>query len=139
MGGWNDSSGAATEARIVFAESLGDFHSERKIRAHRLVRVSARVGPVNWGIFRILGRVEWAWVAAPIIAIVGALVVVRWPSWTLALLEVERKSPFWKGRGATPRAHLTRYIALYTSFASTYEVQFDDANAFIQPFPGQSK
>ena len=29
--------------------------------------------PINWLVFRLMGRVEWAWVAAPIIAIVGAV------------------------------------------------------------------
>ena len=33
--------------------------------------------PVNWFLFRLIGRVEWAWVAAPLIAVVSALMVIR--------------------------------------------------------------
>ena len=33
-----------------------------------------------------------------------------------------------------PRAHLTRYGALYTSLSTSYELQFDDAHALVEPF-----
>ena len=33
--------------------------------------------PLNWFVFRMLGRVEWAWAAAPLIALVSTVVVIR--------------------------------------------------------------
>ena len=33
--------------------------------------------PVNWLIFRLIGRVEWAWIAAPLIAIGCTAVVIE--------------------------------------------------------------
>ncbi len=33
--------------------------------------------PINWAVFRLTGKVEYAWVMAPIIAVVGAFVVAR--------------------------------------------------------------
>ena len=33
--------------------------------------------PLNWALFWAIGRVEWAWIAAPLIAIGGAYAVVR--------------------------------------------------------------
>jgi hypothetical protein len=139
MGGWNDSSGAATEARLSLRKASGISIPNARFVVTVLSVYLLVLVPINWGIFRILGRVEWAWVAAPIIAIVGALVVVRLAQLDIGFARSRTEIAILEGQGSYTRAHLTRYIALYTSLASTYEVQFDDANAFIQPFPGQSK
>ena len=32
--------------------------------------------PLNWALFWLLGRVEWAWIAAPLIAVACAVAVV---------------------------------------------------------------
>ena len=42
----------------------------------------------------------------------------------VAVLEVQR---------GFSRGHLTRYIALYSSLSTTYDVHFDDPSAFAQP------
>ena len=40
-----------------------------------------------------------------------------------------------EAHGGYPRAHLTRYIALYSSLSSNYELRFDDTSAIARPFP----
>src|SRR4029078_9406558 len=49
-------------------------------------------------------------------------------------------------QGSFERAHLTRYLALYSSLSTTYNVHFDDPSALAQPFaldrpvlPGQGR
>ena len=32
--------------------------------------------PLNWLVFNAIGRVEWAWIAAPVIAVVGTWLIV---------------------------------------------------------------
>ena len=37
-------------------------------------------------------------------------------------------------QGGYSRAHLTRYMALYSSLSTTYDIRFDDPSALAQPF-----
>ncbi len=139
MGGWNDMSGAATEARNSLRAASGISIPNARFVITVLAAYLLILVPVNWGIFRLLGRVEWAWVAAPIIAIVGAGLVVHLAQLDIGFARSQTEISILEGQGGYARGHLTRYLALYTSLASKYEVQFDDPNAVAQPFPGQSK
>ncbi len=103
--------------------------------------------PMNWALFRLLRRVEWAWIAAPIISLSCAALVV-WAaqldigfsrsSTELAILEIE---------AGYPRAHLTRYTALYASLSTSYTLTYDEPSALALPFgradyrllPGESR
>jgi hypothetical protein len=42
-------------------------------------------------------------------------------------------------QGDYARAHVSRYIALYTSLATSYDFRFDDPGAVVQPFPAANK
>ncbi len=91
--------------------------------------------PVNWGVFRLLGRVEWAWVAAPMIAIVGAVAVIRLAQLDIGFVRSRTEIGILEVHGGYPRAHLTRYIALYSSLSSNYELCFEESSAIARPFP----
>ena len=76
--------------------------------------------PVNWLLFRLLGRVEWAWVAAPVIAVACSLLVIH-----LAQLDIGfvRRKPIWSS--SRPRRiprYVTRYSAVYSSLSTTYQM-----------------
>ena len=72
VGGWNDFSGISNAARNALRERAGikppsaDFVL-KMLGGYLLVLV-----PLNWLIFRSIGKVEYAWAAAPIIAIKGS-------------------------------------------------------------------
>jgi hypothetical protein len=139
MGGWNDKSGAAAEARKALREASGISIPNARFVMTVLAVYLLFLVPLNWGIFRILGRVEWAWVAAPVIAVLGAAAVVHLAQLDIGFARSQTEISILEGQGSYARGHLTRYLALYTSLASTYEIAFDDPNAVAQPFPGQSK
>jgi len=94
--------------------------------------------PANWLAFRLVGRVEWAWAAAPVIAIVYTLVVIRLAQLDIGFARSLTEIAVVEMQGDYPRAHVTRYTALYTSLAAGYGFRFEDRGAQVQPFPAVS-
>jgi hypothetical protein len=90
--------------------------------------------PVNWAFFRLLGRVEWAWAAAPFISIAGAIAVVYLAQLDIGFARSQTELDVVEIQGEHPRAHLTRYVALYSSLGTRYEMHFDDLSAEALPF-----
>jgi len=91
--------------------------------------------PINWLVFRAVGRVEWAWIAAPIIAVVGAAVVVRAAQLDIGFVRASHELATLELFADHPRGHLTRYTSLYTSLSTEYDLVFDNPTALAQPFP----
>ncbi len=92
------------------------------------------VVPVNWLVFRLAGRVEWAWLAVPVLAIGWGVIVVWLAQLDIGFARAETEVAVLETQGGFDRAHLTRYMALYSSLSTTYNVHFDDPSALAQPF-----
>ena len=131
---WNDRGAASTNARQALAEAAGieipraDFVI-KVLAVYLLVLV-----PLNWLVFWLLGRVEWAWLAAPLIAVVGAGAVIRLAQLDIGFARSRTEIAILEVQGDYDRAHLTRYTALYTSLSSTYTLGFEDQSALALPF-----
>lgn len=91
--------------------------------------------PLNWMVFHALGRVEWAWIAAPVIAVVGAVVIVYQANLDIGFVRAQTEIAVLEMHGDYPRGHLTRYDALYASLATSYGIEFEDQTALAKPFP----
>ncbi|MCA9176288.1 MAG: hypothetical protein KDB14_17500 [Planctomycetales bacterium] len=132
--GWNDQSGAAVAARQALKEAAGITVPEagfvlRSVGIYLLVLV-----PLNWLFFRLINRVEWAWVAAPIIAIIGSLYVVHYAQLDIGFARSLNETAVLELQGGYPRGHLTRFTALYTSLSTEYDLEMDDPTALAMPF-----
>jgi hypothetical protein len=90
--------------------------------------------PLNWLLFRVIGKVEWAWIAAPVIAILGAFAVVRYASLDIGFVRSVTNVGVLELQGDYSRGHLTDYAALYTSLSTRYEVELDNATGQSLPF-----
>src|SRR5204863_9038441 len=90
--------------------------------------------PLNWGVFWLLGKVEWAWIAAPLIALFGAGAVIRLAQLDIGFARSRTEVAVLEIQGGYERAHLTRYTALYSSLSSSYTLAFDDPSALALPF-----
>ena len=134
VGGWNDFSAVADQTRKSLTRAAGikiprpDFVL-KVVGIYLLVLV-----PVNWLVFRLLGRVEWAWIAAPIIAIAGAVMVIRTAQLDIGFIRSRTEIAVLEIQGGFPRAHLTRFTALYSSLATAYDLGFEDPSAVALPF-----
>jgi hypothetical protein len=83
----------------------------------------------------VWGRIEWAWAAAPVIAIVGAAAVIRLAQLDIGFVRSRTEIAVVEMQAGHPEAHVTRYTALYSSLSTAYRLQFEDASAIARPFP----
>jgi hypothetical protein len=134
VAGWSDFSGAAHLARTSLQEAAGIDVPESSFVLKVMAVYLLVLVPVNWGFFRILGRVEWAWIAAPIIAIVGAVAVVKMAQLDIGFARSRTEIAVLETHGGYHRGHLTRYTALYTSLSSNYTLAFEESSALAAPF-----
>jgi hypothetical protein len=131
---WNDFSGAAVVARKHLTDAAGvkiptvDFVA-KVLGIYLLILV-----PLNWAIFRAMRRVEWAWVAAPVIALIGAVTVVKLAQLDIGFVRYRTEIDIVELQPGYSRAHVSRFIALYTSLATGYDMRFEDPSALVQPF-----
>jgi hypothetical protein len=135
VAGWNDTSEVSEAARQTLREAAGIAIPEAGFVFRVLVVYLLVLVPINWLVFRALGRVEWAWLAAPVIAIVGAVVVVRQAQLDIGFARSRTEIGVLEVQAGYPSAHLTRYTALYTSLSTAYEFRFECDAATAMPFP----
>ncbi|WP_145086758.1 hypothetical protein [Anatilimnocola aggregata] len=133
VGGWNDFSGAA-EASVA---ALNDASGIKIPRSEFVVKTLAVylfvLVPLNWFFFWMIGRVEYAWVAAPIISVIGAVSVVRLAQLDIGFARSRTEIALLESHAGYPRAHVTRFTALYTSLSTSYDLRFDDPAALALP------
>jgi len=132
---WNDFSAVADAAREALSDAAGIEVPDRSFVVWIVAGYLVVLVPLNWLVFKILGRVEWAWVAAPVIAVVCAIVVIRQAQLDIGFVRAETEVAVVEMQAGYPRGHVTRYSAFYTSLGTGYEFQFDDVNTQILPFP----
>jgi hypothetical protein len=137
VGGWNDFSLSSDAARAVLGEASGIRIPNRYFVLRIMLIYLIVLVPLNWGVFRLLGRVEWAWIAAPLISLGFAVAVVRLAQLDIGFSRAETQVAVVETFAGYPRAHVTRYASLYTSLSTRYDVELDELSALALPFPQQ--
>lgn len=132
---WNDFSQSAKVARETLRQAAGVTVPKSSLVLMILAVYLIVLVPLNWLFFHALGRVEWAWIAAPIIAVAGTILVVWQAQLDIGFVRAQTDVAIIETQGDHPRAHLTRYTAVYTSLGATYDFLFEDPSALAQPFP----
>lgn len=131
---WNDFSGAANAARDTLRDAAGIRIPTGKFVMQVLGIYLLVLVPVNWLIFWLMGRVEWAWACAPLISILGAFAVIRLAQLDIGFAYSRTEVAILETQGTYNRGHLTRFTTLYTSLSSAYRLEFDDPSAQSLPF-----
>ena len=134
VGGWNDFSGAADAALAALNDASGIKIPRADFVLRVLVVYLAVLVPLNWLVFWLIGRVEYAWLAAPVIAIVAALSVVRLAQLDIGFARSRSEIAVLESHAGYPRAHVTRFTALYTSLSTSYDLRFEDPAALALPY-----
>lgn len=134
VGGWNDFSGASDAARDLLDESAKIEIPKAEFVLKVLCVYLLVLVPLNWLMFWLMGRVEWSWAAAPVIAIVGAVCVIRLAQLNVGFVRSRTEIAVMEVQGDYKRAHVTRYTTLYTSLSTAYSATFDDPAALSLPF-----
>lgn len=132
---WNDFNAVSDAARAALADAAGIEVPDRSFVVWIVAGYLIVLVPLNWLLFKLLGRVEWAWVAAPIIAVICAIVVIRQAQLDIGFVRSESEVAVVEMQGDYPRGHVTRYTTFYTSLGTGYDFEFDELNTQILPFP----
>ena len=138
---WRDDGAATSAARQALSEAAGIEIPKAEFVFQVLVVYLVILVPLNWFVFWMLGRVEWAWIAAPIIAVIGAGAVIRLAQLDIGFARSRTEIAVLEVQGGYERAHLTRYTALYTSLSSSYRLAFAEPSALALPLaqpPGEA-
>jgi len=134
IAGWDDFSGASDGARQSLRDAAGISIPKASFVLRMMAVYLLVLVPVNWGFFRLIRRVEWAWAAAPFIAIAGAIAVIQFAQLDIGFARSRTEIAVIETHGGYTRSHLTRYSALYTSLSTEYSIRFDEQSALAQPF-----
>ena len=134
IGSWSDFSAMANAARASLQAASGIDVPSRQFVLKVLGVYLLCLVPLNWTIFRLLGRVEWAWFVAPAIAVLGAIGVIRSAQLDIGFARSRTEIGVLEIQPDYPRGHLTRFIGLYTSLTTNYEAVQYDRSALFLPF-----
>lgn len=130
---WSDTSGFAFSAISTLRQAAGIVLPSRStimilIGSYLLILV-----PLNWLFFRLIGRLELAWLAAPIMALLGVVIVTRVARLDIGFARRTTEIGLLELHGEYPRAHLTNYAALYTSLSTNYALEFPERGSVVLP------
>lgn len=136
---WNDYSGLAYQSQAALRKAAGIKLPDRWTIIYLVGGYLFFLVPVNWVVFKLLGRLEYAWIAAPILAVVGVAIVTRVARLDIGFARRTTEISLLELQGEHPRGHLTRYIALYTSLSTNYTVEFPESGSVVLPLGDVSR
>jgi len=136
---WNDQSWISSAARETLREAAGISVPRRQFVFKMVGLYLLVIVPLNWLVFRLLGRVEWAWFAVPAVAVAWGVLVVWLAQLDIGFARAQTEVDVLELQGGYGRGHLTRYVAMYTSLASDYELRFDDPTAVALPLASENR
>ena len=91
--------------------------------------------PMNWLVFRLLGKVELAWLAAPFIAIAGVFVIARAVQLDVGFSRSQTSLQFIELHNRYPRGLLSSHHALYSSLTTNYKIVYPEGEGIVCPMP----
>jgi hypothetical protein len=139
IGAWNDFSSTSNMARESLLEAAGVEVPDTSFVVISLALYLVALVPLNWLVFNAIGRVEWAWIAAPIIALIGTWVIIDRARLDIGFVRAQTEIGILELQPNYDRGHLSRYTALYTSLSTTYDLEFDSLTTLAAPFPTRAE
>ena len=135
VGGWSDTKAIAESARLGLKKAAGITPPSADLILKMLGVYLLVLVPLNWIVFRAMGKVEWAWAAVPLIAIGGAVTVVKIASLDIGFARSNTQVALLEIHEGYHRGHLSQYSALYTSLSTNYDIELDNATGIALPLP----
>lgn len=139
VAGWNDFNAVAQVARSSMRSAAEIEVPQPSFVLWVLGGYLLVLVPINWAFFRLLRRVEWAWAAAPVIAVACTAIMIRLARLDIGFARSATEIDVVEIQGDYPRAHVTRYSALYSSLYTRYNIGSEDPGAQVLPFPVVNK
>jgi hypothetical protein len=137
LASWSDNGKVAGAARSTLSGAAAIEIPDRRFVAWLIGGYLLVLVPLNWSVCRLIGRVELAWVAAPIVAVVWTALVIHLARLDIGFARSQTEISVVELQGQYPRAHVTRYLALYTSLSTSYRLESENPGTLMLPFPGE--
>ncbi|MBL8892143.1 MAG: hypothetical protein JNL67_19360 [Planctomycetaceae bacterium] len=135
QGQWDDYSEFSRAARACLKEQAGITPPSREWVLQALLIYLAVLVPLNYVVFRLARRLELAWFSIPLIAIVGAVMVVRAASLDIGFSNKMLQVNLIEVPTDYSRGHLTGYGSLYSSLTTQFRFESENATTVALPFP----
>ncbi|GAB5406753.1 MAG: hypothetical protein Aurels2KO_49840 [Aureliella sp.] len=132
-GAWNDYSAVAYQAVASLSDAAGIELPSRRTILYLLGGYLLILVPLNWAFFKAIGRLEYAWIAAPILAVAGVIAVTRIARLDIGFARRSTEISILELHDGHARGHLTQYVALYTSLSTNYSVQIPENGSVALP------
>lgn len=130
---WNSSSSASNAAKSILRKAAGVNVPKVKTIALLLLCYLACVVPLNWFIFFLIGKIEWAWAAVPFIATIGVGLVAYIAQLDIGFARSYTEVAVVEAFENHSRAHVTRYSAIYSSLSTPYKLTLDSDSGLTVP------
>jgi hypothetical protein len=131
--GWDNHRQLTAASRNALRRAAGIEMPSRNLVAGVVSGYLLLLVPLNWLLFRTLGRSGWAWVAVPVIALAATGGVVALERLNLGFSRARFEVGVVECQPDHPRAHVTRYSGLSTALGTEFRLGFDDASAIAVP------
>ena len=139
VGSWSDFNSVATSSRHALQRAAQIEIPEASFVAWVVSGYLLVLVPLNWFVFRSIGRVEWAWVAAPVVAVACTAIVIRLAQLDIGFARSQTEVATLELFADYPRAHVARYTVMYSSLTTKYRIGSEDPGAQMLPFPTVDK
>lgn len=133
IGGWRDDSDLAAVTIGALRSESGVNIPSREFVIRGLAVYLFVLVPLNFVVFRLLGRVEWAWFAVPVIGLAGAAWIARGANLDIGFARSQTEIAIVEAHADYPRAHISRFVAIYNSLSRRYDFRFDSPDAVAAP------
>lgn len=133
IGGWTDSSDAISLCKRILRNEAGIEIPDSSLVVRSLGYYLLLLVPINYLIFRLMGKLEYAWLAVPVIAIGGAIWVARAARLDIGFARSQTEIAMLELHPKYQRGHLSRVTAIYNSLSSSYDVQFKTVDGVAAP------
>ena len=132
-GAWNPASIILEYASLTLRESSGIKVPKVSTILKLLLGYLLILVPINWAVFRLFHRVELAWLAAPIIALTGAIVVASSVQLDIGFSRSQTSLGFLELHNEYPRGVYSGYHALYSSLSTNYSAVYKSSDGVVLP------
>lgn len=130
---WNSSSSTSNAAKSILRKAAGVNVPKVKTIALLLLCYLFCVVPLNWFVFYLIGKIEWAWAAVPFIATFGVGLVAYIAQLDIGFARSYTEVAVVEAFENHSRAHVTRYSAIYSSLSTPYKLTLDSDSGITVP------
>ncbi len=122
---WLDGSGVPSSCRASLEDASGISIPSRAFVLRVLLFYGFALVPLNWCVCRyVLGRREWAWIVTPLLALGTAVAIERAAASEQGFASACDEIDVVELQGDYPRAHLSRFNALYSTGRTRFSVRY---------------